>query len=70
LLLFRSPRAIAAEGEEEGNTAMRAKDMKRPNAASRRRAATRRIAFVSLPPFLPAYSFSFQSQARDLFDVR
>lgn len=36
---------------------------------SKCRVVPRRTAFVSLSPFLPAYSFS-HSQGRDLFDVR
>lgn len=35
VLLFRSPRAIAAEGGEKGNTAIPAKGMERPNTATR-----------------------------------
>lgn len=53
MLLFRSPRAIAAEKRE-----IPQREQKAWNIQTLRRAATRRIAFVSLPRFLPAHSFS------------
>jgi len=63
MLLFRSPRAIAAEGEEEGNAAMRAKGMECPNATSRGNDASHRVCILMS---FPAHPFFTRTLHRDV----